>query len=133
MGFIPPCPVLLQATADYLEQELLPTLDGYHRFQTRIAIKVLRTAMREGQSGSAQDASERQRLAALLGHEDETAALRGELAQAIATGRMALDAPGLVPHLRQTLAEGLAINSPRFIGGNAGPATAAPRPAEDSR
>ena len=116
---IPPTEVLLRAATDYLERELLPTLTGYHRFQTRVSINVLRTVMREGQLAAAFDATEHARLTALLGHAKDRAdpvpALNDELTEAIDSGRLALDAPGLVDHLRQTLADALAIDSPMWI------------------
>ncbi|HEY4069055.1 MAG TPA: DUF6285 domain-containing protein [Burkholderiaceae bacterium] len=116
---IPPTDVLLRAATDYLEHELLPTLSGYHRFQTRVSINVLRTAMRELQLAASFDATEQARLGGLLGHAgdgpDPTAALNEELAGALAGGALALDAPGLVEHLRQTLADALAINNPKWI------------------
>ena len=115
MSSIPSVPTLLQATVDHLEQQLLPTLDGYQRFQTRIAVNVLRTVLREQSLGGAQTAAEQVRLAQLLGHDADVQTLRRELAEGIDRGRVAQDAPGLVPHLRQTLAEALAINNPKWI------------------
>lgn len=114
---VPPAATLLEAAAAYLEQELLPTLDGYHRFQTRICVNVVRTVSRELRLAAAHDAAERGRLAALLGHQGETVALNGELIDAIGSGRMALDAPGLFEHLRRTLAEALAIDNPKWTDG----------------
>jgi hypothetical protein len=115
MASIPPATTLLQATADYLENDLLPTLDGFHRFQTRIAANVLRTVLREQMQQPSFAATEQQRLVELLGHDGELQALRRELAQGIEHGSIALDAPGLADHLRQTLADALAINNPKWI------------------
>jgi hypothetical protein len=42
--------------------------------------------------------------------------LNDELTEAIASGRLPLDAPGLVDHLRRTLADALAIDNPKWIG-----------------
>jgi hypothetical protein len=112
---LPPATTLLQASADYLEHELLPTLAGYHRFQTRVSINVLRTVQRELQLAPAHEAAEQTRLAALLQQGGDLEALNQMLAETLAEGRMPLDAPGLVEHLRQTLREGLAINNPKWI------------------
>lgn len=112
---IPEAATLLQATSDYLEQELLPTLEGYHRFQTRVSINVLRTVMRELQLSATAQSAEKQRLVQLLGHDGGTAELNAELASAIADGSLALDSIGLVEHLRQTLRDALAINNPKWI------------------
>jgi len=121
---IPPAATLLQASADYLEHELLPTLAGYHRFQTRITVNVLRTLQRELELGPARDAAEHSRLVALLGHEGSLPALEAELAAAIAEGRIALDAPELTAHLRHSLRDALAIDNPKW----AAPATPPPEP-----
>ena len=113
-AFVPDAATLLQAAADYLEAELLPTLAGYHRFQTRISANVLRTVVRELQLRPAQHAAERERLAALLNHDGEPAALQAELATAIGDGHQPLDDPALIDHLRRTLREALAINHPNW-------------------
>jgi hypothetical protein len=114
----PPAETLLQAAARYLEDELMPTLEGYHRYQTRVTVNVLRMVERELRLGASQDEAGRARLAALLdGHRDvaDTAALNLELAAAIRDGRLPIDSPGLVKHLRASLGESLAINNPKWI------------------
>ncbi len=111
---IPAATALLQASADYLEQELLPTLEGYHRFQTRIAVNVLRIALRETEQAPAHAAASRARLQDLLQRDGDAALLERELHDAIATGALPLDTPALVQHLRQSLRETLAINNPRW-------------------
>lgn len=115
---LPSTDALLGAATDYLEHELLPTLSGYHRFQTRVSVNVLRVVVRELQQAAAFDDAERARLGALLGTADDgrdSAALEAELTAAITTGRLGLDDPGLVDHLRQSLADSLAINNPKWI------------------
>jgi hypothetical protein len=61
------------------------------------------------------EAAERERLGALLGHAGEVAALDRQLTDAIESGAIPLDAPGLVDHLRQTLRGALAIDNPNWI------------------
>lgn len=114
---VPTADTLLQAAARYLEDELMPTLEGYHRFQTRIAVNVLRMVERELRLGASQDEAARERLLALLQHANaggDAADLDLELAEAIRTGRMPTDAPGLARHLRTGLGEALAINNPAW-------------------
>lgn len=111
---VPDAATLLQAAADYLEGELLPTLEGYHRFQTRVTVNALRIVMRELQLAPAQRAAERARLAALLGHDGDADALEAELAAAVVDGARAIDDPALVDHLRQTLRDALAIDNPKW-------------------
>ncbi len=99
---VPPASTLLQAAARYLEDELLPTLEGYHRFQTRVTVNVLRTVEREMRLGGLQD----QTAAAV-----ESVAL----ADAIRTGQIPIDSPGLASQLRADLGEALAINNPKWM------------------
>lgn len=111
---IPDAATLLQAAADYLEGELLPALDGYHRFQTRVTVNALRIVMRELQLAPAHRADEQARLAALLGHEGDAAALEAELAGALVDGTRAPDDPALLDHLHRTLRDALAIHNPKW-------------------
>ena len=60
---IPKAAVLLEAAVKYLETGLMPTLDGYHRFQTRVTVNVLNTVRRELELRGAQAEAERSRLA----------------------------------------------------------------------
>ena len=125
-NLIPAASTLLCATSDYMEQELLPTLEGYHRFQTRVAINVLRTVMREIELAAGLDQTEVERLQALLGRAGTLAELTADLSARLADGRMALDAAGLVDHLRLTLAGALAIDNPKWIASDS-PALPDPR------
>lgn len=113
--FVPAAATLLQATTDYFEQELLPTLEGYHRFQTRVSINVLRTVLRELQQSALLERNERHRLSRLLGHDGELTTLNAELTTAIADGSLPLDSRELIQHLRQTLHDSLQIDNPKWI------------------
>jgi hypothetical protein len=110
--FVPDAELLIDACIRYLERELHPTLAGYHRFQTRIAINVLTIVARELRQRDKTRSDERERLVALLGHDGDAASLDRELADAIAEGRLSLEYNALVSHLRQSLRDALAINSP---------------------
>jgi len=114
---LPPASTLLAAGVKYLEQELLPTLSGYHRFRTRVAINALSIIRRELELRSAQALDERAQLTALVGREGDGEELSRELAERIRTGAIALDDPTLRQHLRQSLADALAINNPKWLDG----------------
>lgn len=116
--FVPQADRLLQAAAAYLEQELLPTLSGYHRFQTRICINALRIVGRELQQGGALAQAEHARLVRLLRHEGSTESLNDELTRQLADGAMPLDTDGLLEHLRLSLRDALRINNPGWIEGD---------------
>ena len=111
---LPDAATLLNAAAKYLEDELLPTLADYHRFQTRVTINVLNLVRRELDLCEAQAASEHKRLAAILGYDATIEELNTDLAKRIRDGKLALDDPALRSHIRQSLADALAINNPRW-------------------
>jgi hypothetical protein len=112
----PEAAILLDAAIDYLERELLPTLAGYHRFQSRVTVNVLAQVRRELALAAAQAEAERARLVALLGRNGGRDELSRELAARIRAGEVALDDPALLDHLRRSLVEALRINNPKWVG-----------------
>lgn len=122
---VPPAEVLLDAAADYLDLELRPSMEGYHAFQLRVCVNVLRLVARELRLGPAADARARASLIALLGgvadaDADEQAqadapALDNALRAAMASGALPLDSPALLAHLRDGLRDALAIHNPRWV------------------
>ena len=114
---MPDAPTLLVAAVKYLEDELLPSLDGYHRFKTRVTINVLNTIRREMELRGAQAEAERVRLVTILGHDGEVDALSLELSDRIRSGAIDLNDPALRAHLRQSVADALAINNPKWLDG----------------
>jgi hypothetical protein len=111
---LPDSPTLLAAAVKYLENELMPSLSGYHRFNTRVTINVLNTIRRELEMLGAQQAAEGARLAAILGHDGNVAEMSRELCDLIRAGRIDLNDPALRAHVRQSLADALAINNPKW-------------------
>ena len=116
--FVPEAGPLLQAAVDHLESELMPTLEGYHRFQLRVCINALRILARELAQGQALAHSEHLRLPSLLGVEGTVEDLNGQLVGRLASGDLPLETPTLTAHLRQTLRDALAINNPAWIAGH---------------
>ncbi len=112
---MPDAPTLLKAAMKYLEDELMPTLSGYHRFKTRVTINAIAIVKREAEMIAAQTAAEGARLAAILGHGGDTETLSAELAEKIRAGAISVDDPALRAHVRQSLAEALAINNPKWF------------------
>ncbi len=111
----PDATTILKAAVKYLEDELMPTLDGYHRFKTRVTLNAINIVRRELEMREKQTASERIRLAAILGHDGEVEALSRELAERIRDGSVSIDDPALRAHIRQSLADALAINNPKWL------------------
>lgn len=112
----PDAAALLDAAIGYLARELLPTLDGYHRFQCRVTVNILAQVQRELALAAPQAEAERDRLAALLGHSGERDQLSRELCERIRAGDPSLDDAAVIEHLRLSLIEALRINNPRWIG-----------------
>jgi len=112
---IPDAKHLLKVVIKYLEQELMPTLEGYHRFQTRVSANVLSTVRRELELGQKQAAEERARLRAILGHDGEVEDLSRELADRIRAGTISIEDRAVHEHVRESLAEALRINNPKWL------------------
>ena len=112
---VPSTPALLTAAVKYLEEDLFPALTGYHRFQTRVTINVLNIIRRELEMRGAQSAAERTRLRTLVGRDGDTETLSHELSKLIRQGAIDLNDANLRTHLRQSLADALAINNPKWL------------------
>lgn len=112
---IPDAQALLEASADFLEDELLPNLSGAHRFKTRVTLNVLRIVARELVQGPAADVDEKDRLQRLLQRQGSINELRRELSEAILSGKRSLDDAPLIEHLRATLRDALAIHNPKWV------------------
>jgi Domain of unknown function (DUF6285) len=112
---MPSASVLLVAAVKYLEEDLLPTLTGYHRFKTRVTANVLNIVRRELELRETQSAAERERLRALVGHDGEVEGLSAELSESIRRAAIDLNDAALRAHLRQSLADALAINNPKWL------------------
>ncbi len=112
---MPDATLLLKAAIKYLENELLPTLDGYHRFKTRVTANALNIVYREVTLRAAQEVAERKRLVDLLGHEGSVDELSTELCEKIRNGVFALDDQQMRDHVRQTLKDALEINNPKWL------------------
>jgi hypothetical protein len=111
----PDATVILKAAVKYLEEELMPTLDGYHRFKTRVTLNAINLVRRELEMRETQAAAERVRLAMILGHDGDVELLSRELAERIRDGSISIDDPALRAHIRQSLSDALAVNNPKWL------------------
>ena len=112
---MPDAATILKAAIKYLEEELMPTLNGYHRFKTRVTANAINIVRRELEMRAKQAEAERTRLAKIMGHEGEVETLSRELAERIRAGGIAIDDPALRAHIKQSLADALAINNPKWL------------------
>ncbi len=113
---------LIGAVARFLEEELLPELEGVHRFHTRVAINALGIIGREIESEAETLPQRHARLATLLERTEPGADLRAEidameteLSARIRAGEADDDSAwreNLFEHLRRDVAERLAVSNP---------------------
>lgn len=109
----PRAPDLLEALGEFLERELLPTLeDPRLRFQTLVALNALAIAQRELALGASLEAEDREALTALLGKEGEVQDLLRELAHRIRQGE---PPPGTQVFLKAHVARKLRVASPGYL------------------
>lgn len=113
---LPRADELLSSAIDFLRDEVAARDRGRTGFLARVASHSLEIVRREAELGPHARERECARLRSLLGRTGELAALRGELAQALRHGPMALDHPGLAEHLRQSVADQMAVDQPRYAG-----------------
>ena len=120
---------LIEAAQRHLAEEVAPALSEPRlRFRTLVAANVLAIAGRELSLAESQAAAEWQRLARLLGRQDdrpvsprqqieETAAMNRELCRQIEAGRFDDTAAwqALLEHCQQTAEEKLAVANPGFL------------------
>ena len=123
----PTCKELLQAAREFLEGEVVPSLDGRRKFHARVAANVLAIVVRELELERGQIAREWRRLDALVGEaalptdpgaaREALAARTEQLCAKIRSG----DADAgvfrdeVLVHLRATVREKLAIANPRML------------------
>ena len=110
----PPATELLASVAHFLRDDLLPSLSGSHAFNLRVSINALDLVRREIELQAAAEEREHSRLAKLLGRNDELEAMRQELCEQIASGKITLDRAELREHLRATTLDRLAIDQPNY-------------------
>jgi hypothetical protein len=106
---------LVEAVREYLEHAVWPELEGHTAFHMRVTLKVLETVQRELELGPAQDAAQHARLAALLGHEGDTATLERELARGLRDGSIDAGRADVNEHVRATVREKLVVSNPSYI------------------
>ena len=110
----PTPPEMLAAVAALLRETVMPQLSGHTAFLVRVAANALDLVRRQVELEPAADAAELGRLRRLLGRNGELLELNEALCEAIETGEMTLETPGLADHLWATTLEKLAIDQPSY-------------------
>jgi hypothetical protein len=106
---------LLTAVREFLERDVMPATEGRVQFHTRVAINTLGMIERELIDGATFSEAERQRAAALLGHDGDAPALERELAAAIRSGTLDDRLDEVRAHVRATVREKLLVANPGYL------------------
>lgn len=104
MTLTPPDAALLAAGIAYLESQLLPQLEGEHRFKTRLLVNALKIVARNQPT-------------AAPGNPQGGDQAASHLALAIRNKAVALDDPALLAQIESQLRLDLAINNPKWLDG----------------
>jgi hypothetical protein len=105
---------LTKAVADFLRNDIAPTLSGHIAFKLRVAINMLDLVTRQLTLEAGSDAAEAARLKRMLGMDGSLLELNRALADKIAGGEMDLQTSGLAEHLWQTTMDKLAVDQPGY-------------------
>lgn len=104
---------LVASVALWLEQ-IRPTLDPRNAFLARVAGNALATVGRELADGAAAEAESVALMSGLLGRSGTHADLNAALCEAIRTGAMNVETPGLLEALTAMARRQIAIDQPSY-------------------
>lgn len=105
---------ILKLIVAHLRDKLVPELQGRMAFEMRVVVSALELIIRELTLKPTSDSAEISRLESLLGQQGDLYTLNQKLCDAIASGAVGLDTPGLIDHLRATAMEKLAVDQPKY-------------------
>jgi hypothetical protein len=107
---------LVIAVREFLERDVMAATEGRVQFHTRVAVNVLNIVARELELGDDFAEHERERAAALLGHDGDVDDLERELAAALRAGTFDDHLHDEVrSHVRATVREKLLIANPGYL------------------
>jgi hypothetical protein len=106
---------LLVSVRDFLRNDVMAETNGRTNFLSRVAGNSLDIVLRDTALGEPSRRAELQRLQNLFG-EGDLNTLRWKLVNGLRQGEIALDTPGLADHLRNTVANQVAIDQPKYSG-----------------
>jgi Domain of unknown function (DUF6285) len=105
---------LLDAVRQFLRQEVLPALDGFKAYNTRVAANALGIVAREMQMGAGLAELDAQ-IAASLGLDAKAGAIAQQIARALRDGTLAAD-ERVLSYLKQRTLLAIAIDNPKYSG-----------------
>lgn len=107
---------LLESVIKFIEERAAPQLKDRDAFHARVAVNALAAIKREIAGGQAAEEAQVARMAALLGHDGDWAALNRELCDQIREGRIAPTDPILLAHLKASIIDQVRIDQPQYAG-----------------
>jgi aminoglycoside phosphotransferase (APT) family kinase protein len=107
---------LLASSRDFLREDVVASTGGRTQFLARVAANSLDIVLRDAALGDTHRRRELDRLRVLLDSDGELGELRWRLVNALRDGTMPLDQAGLTEHLRNSVANQVAIDQPRYSG-----------------
>ncbi|MCI3133501.1 DUF6285 domain-containing protein [Phenylobacterium aquaticum] len=105
---------LVEAVSKWIDS-VRPSLPPRDAFLARVAVNVLGVVQRELALGPAAEANAVRRLRDLLGQEGDFQALNAQLCEAIRSGEMGVETPGLLAALKANITEQIAIDQPNYV------------------
>jgi Domain of unknown function (DUF6285) len=111
---------LLEAVREFLEQDVMASVEGRVRFHTRVAVNALGMLERELRLGPELDEAERARLAGLLGHDADLSALTTELVGRIRDGSLDDRRDDVIAAVRESVRAKLQVSNPGYLGRTVG-------------
>ncbi|HMF82344.1 MAG TPA: DUF6285 domain-containing protein [Acidimicrobiia bacterium] len=111
---------LIVAIREFLEGDVMTTVEGRVQFHTRVAINALGMLEREVSLGPEFDAAERARLGALLGHDADLRTLTVELAARIRDRSLDDRRSEVVAAVRESVRAKLLVANPDYMGDHVG-------------
>ena len=106
---------LVRAVREFLEGDVMAATEGRVQFHTRVAVNALGMIERELTDGPGFVAAERERAAAILGHDGDARELEIELAAAIRNGSLDDRLDAVRDHVRATVREKLLVANPGYL------------------
>ena len=105
---------LLAAVRQFLREQVLPELDGFKAYNTRVAANALGIVARELELGAGLDAFDQQ-MAAELGLDAQIVSIPRHIALALRDGQMVAD-ERILSYLRKRTLLAIAIDNPKYSG-----------------
>ena len=111
---------LLEAIREFLEQDVMPAVEGRVQFHSRVAINALGMLEREVRLAPDLDAGERARLGALVGHDADVRTLTAELATRVRDGSLDDRRDEVIGAVRESVRAKLLVANPEYLGDHVG-------------